>query len=304
MVSISKVKTKHSVQSDVETGLQEIRFELPSYGEGWEKTAVGSVLALTSRYSNDDFVRIPLVSSKGSINEQRPLVLLDGSTTVKTLRDTAEELIRGQLNEEPHSNGVDPGEKVHGFSAFFYEGKVAGEQYLTYVERLRQCAIRGSVCFAFVKESIDTGSITCLAVYDPKQVARNEATNAVRHLTRIAGFFERDLDTAIGDISLLDETDRAILYPPESSFVDEVKGELLHHRIEQNAGRSRNGDSQVGIIRARVEAEQFSFVEREAVLDGATRYAATADGLVPWRERSEHFRKNCIARIPPEEVTP
>ncbi len=35
------------------------------------------------------------------------------------------------------------------------------------------------------------------------------------------------------------------------------------------------------------------------VLDGALRYAATADGLVPWRERPEHFRKNCIARLPP-----
>lgn len=37
------------------------------------------------------------------------------------------------------------------------------------------------------------------------------------------------------------------------------------------------------------------------VVDGASRYAATADGLVPWRERPEHFRKNCIARIPPLE---
>lgn len=37
------------------------------------------------------------------------------------------------------------------------------------------------------------------------------------------------------------------------------------------------------------------------VLDGAARYAATPDGLVPWRERPEHFRKNCIARIPPLE---
>jgi predicted metal-binding protein len=41
----------------------------------------------------------------------------------------------------------------------------------------------------------------------------------------------------------------------------------------------------------------------DTVLDGATRYAATADGLVPWRERPEHFRKNCIARIPPQEAT-
>jgi len=36
--------------------------------------------------------------------------------------------------------------------------------------------------------------------------------------------------------------------------------------------------------------------------DGITKYAATPDGLVPWRERSVHFRKNCIARIPPLEI--
>jgi predicted metal-binding protein len=39
------------------------------------------------------------------------------------------------------------------------------------------------------------------------------------------------------------------------------------------------------------------------VADGVARYAATADGLVPWRERPEHFRKNCIARIPPLEIS-
>ncbi|WP_435141484.1 DUF1636 family protein [Pseudopelagicola sp. nBUS_19] len=39
----------------------------------------------------------------------------------------------------------------------------------------------------------------------------------------------------------------------------------------------------------------------ELVADGVNKYAATADGLVPWRERSIHFRKNCIARIPPLE---
>ena len=35
------------------------------------------------------------------------------------------------------------------------------------------------------------------------------------------------------------------------------------------------------------------------VWEGAEKYAATSDGVVPWRERPEHFRKNCIARIPP-----
>jgi predicted metal-binding protein len=37
----------------------------------------------------------------------------------------------------------------------------------------------------------------------------------------------------------------------------------------------------------------------EAILDGVRRYAATSDGLVPWRERPEAFRKGVVARIPP-----
>jgi predicted metal-binding protein len=37
----------------------------------------------------------------------------------------------------------------------------------------------------------------------------------------------------------------------------------------------------------------------ETILDGLRRYAATADGLVPWRERPEAFRKGVVARIPP-----
>ncbi len=39
--------------------------------------------------------------------------------------------------------------------------------------------------------------------------------------------------------------------------------------------------------------------DADLVHDGIVKYAATHDGLVPWRERSIHFRKNCIARIPP-----
>ncbi len=39
----------------------------------------------------------------------------------------------------------------------------------------------------------------------------------------------------------------------------------------------------------------------DTVREGAARYAETPDGLVPWRTRPEHFRKNCIARIPPLE---
>ena len=35
------------------------------------------------------------------------------------------------------------------------------------------------------------------------------------------------------------------------------------------------------------------------ILAGAAAYAATADGLVPWRERPVVFRKQSLARIPP-----
>jgi predicted metal-binding protein len=37
------------------------------------------------------------------------------------------------------------------------------------------------------------------------------------------------------------------------------------------------------------------------LLAGARQYAATGDGLVPWRERPAIFRKGVVARIPPLE---
>lgn len=40
----------------------------------------------------------------------------------------------------------------------------------------------------------------------------------------------------------------------------------------------------------------------DAVIAGTWKYSDAPDGLVPWRERPDHFRKNCIARIPPLEA--
>lgn len=37
--------------------------------------------------------------------------------------------------------------------------------------------------------------------------------------------------------------------------------------------------------------------------EGAAAYRAAADGIVPWRARPEHFRKNCVVRLPPLEST-
>lgn len=36
-----------------------------------------------------------------------------------------------------------------------------------------------------------------------------------------------------------------------------------------------------------------------ALLDGVRRYAATPDGIVPWRERPEILRRGVVARVPP-----
>ncbi|WP_375453882.1 DUF1636 family protein [uncultured Methylobacterium sp.] len=35
------------------------------------------------------------------------------------------------------------------------------------------------------------------------------------------------------------------------------------------------------------------------ILDGVGLYAATPDGIVPWKERPQEFRKGVVARIPP-----
>ncbi|WP_405402476.1 DUF1636 family protein [Paracoccus sp. Ld10] len=37
------------------------------------------------------------------------------------------------------------------------------------------------------------------------------------------------------------------------------------------------------------------------ILSGARAYAGTTDGIVPWRERPAIFRKQSLARIPPQE---
>lgn len=41
--------------------------------------------------------------------------------------------------------------------------------------------------------------------------------------------------------------------------------------------------------------------DAQAILAGAAAYAETVDGIVPWRQRIDIFKKNAIARIPPIE---
>lgn len=39
----------------------------------------------------------------------------------------------------------------------------------------------------------------------------------------------------------------------------------------------------------------------DLVVESAALYHAARDGLIPWRQRPEHLKRNCVARIPPEE---
>ena len=39
--------------------------------------------------------------------------------------------------------------------------------------------------------------------------------------------------------------------------------------------------------------------DTDLLIEGAVLYRHTRDGLIPWRQRPEHFKRNCIARIPP-----
>ena len=45
---------------------------------------------------------------------------------------------------------------------------------------------------------------------------------------------------------------------------------------------------------------RLSLDDVPAILEGAGKYAASLDGIVPWRERPTVFRKQSIARIPPQ----
>jgi predicted metal-binding protein len=57
----------------------------------------------------------------------------------------------------------------------------------------------------------------------------------------------------------------------------------------------RGGDDRWTYVFANVDETAHP----EMILDGAARYHATNDGLIPWRERPEHFKRNSVARIPP-----
>ncbi len=57
------------------------------------------------------------------------------------------------------------------------------------------------------------------------------------------------------------------------------------------------GDARWTYVYGRMDPE----VHVNEILTGAAAYAATDDGIVPWRERPQVFRKQVLARIPPQK---
>ena len=64
----------------------------------------------------------------------------------------------------------------------------------------------------------------------------------------------------------------------------------LQHRLRHLADQTRRRSYVYG---------RLTLDDVPAILEGAANYAATQDGIVPWRERPTVFRKQSIARIPP-----
>ena len=96
---------------------------------------------------------------------------------------------------------------------------------------------------------------------------------------------------------------------PGTKLHDALSGSALPENVTLKAVECLSNCDHGCSIVLRGGASRWTYVygnlaedSAETVVDGTTRYAATADGLVPWRERPEHFRKNCIARIPPLEL--
>lgn len=62
----------------------------------------------------------------------------------------------------------------------------------------------------------------------------------------------------------------------------------------------RGGPDRWTYVYGRFDPSDTQASHADIIAEGVTRYHATNDGLVPWRERPVHLRKNCIARIPPQ----
>ena len=83
------------------------------------------------------------------------------------------------------------------------------------------------------------------------------------------------------------------LKPPEGVRITPV--ECLQNCDYGCTVALRGGDAKWTYVFGHVDETSHS----KMILSGAAQYHASADGIIPWRERPEHFKRNCVARIPP-----
>lgn len=67
----------------------------------------------------------------------------------------------------------------------------------------------------------------------------------------------------------------------------------------QGCAVALSGPGKWSYVYGRLDAQ-----DAETILSGAARFEAAEKGLIPWRERPEIFRKQCLARIPPHIIPP
>lgn len=86
---------------------------------------------------------------------------------------------------------------------------------------------------------------------------------------------------------------KALLAAGAPSGVEIVAVECLS-ACSQGCSVALSGAGRWSYVYGRLTADDAA-----SILAGAAAYAATADGLVAWRERPEIFRKQSLARVPP-----
>ena len=86
----------------------------------------------------------------------------------------------------------------------------------------------------------------------------------------------------------------ALVLLPEFAFVEPVWESLPADPARWGAAVALSGPGRWSYVYGRMTPD-----DAPEILQGATAYAATTDGIVPWRERVTIFRKRSLARIPP-----
>lgn len=128
-------------------------------------------------------------------------------------------------------------------------------------------------------------------------------------MARMQGVVHREIEVVVCVTCRHGETNESETRPGARLF-EALQGADLPQNARVRSGPCMSNCTQGCTVLLRGRARDWGFVwggidpenTRDALLETIQKYAETRDGLIPWRERPEHFRKNTIARIPPMEI--